>query len=1058
MTIGDKYGNQKDGLFVTHDDVEKRRLDRERAKKLSQETNRRRKALEDKKKLAAEREKRKISLELTKRRQKQSEATEKYQRSQRSSRSDRRPKSAYSRGTPSLDNILQQLRSGSTEINYGNETNSYHGTADSTNNRSKQPDTKMQEQNNALLQQHKLKTKQEFQYEITKNSQQNHANNNETSNTYSGLYDSLDGSAMATTDKWNITSPPMPADGYTNADLMAGSAHLSQQELSNSLSRLFIHNQQYNRANYDMPRAYSKQTFTSNREGQPMKIEDADDDELIFKPHPAQTFERDKSPLKRQPEQLDLIDSLEESGLDSYKGARDSTFDEDSLHGSTTPEITSPLRNEKENSFADHSNTLYNGHRDTADKGREFKSGNVTGNNQKHFKSQDNLDDERWKDDGYYFKSYRPRTAAPSIRNEKPHRNDVTIDVVASAGKPTPTKIQATEIQVVEPWSATHQPVQIARATRIVPRVSQGPRYTTPSAAPPVESEHINNNEALTTEKPKPKDTNQPKSILKKVSKYGPKSPTSATNYTAATIVRQQWVNDIGMTEQKTTLGNQTPPAPPKSVVWHEIQYDDGTSTSILGGVVQQPNATPSTPTTSTKSGGKASTKNKSGKGKAKAAPAKKGGKGSKESGGKKAKFADKNNTSNGNDNLPVSVRKPLTMTNAIHYSIHDKTTPSTPTLSSTTLPRRSKIAWKESENGVTLDNLKSTGSDETPEGKRQPKVEVVTSERTGNHVTIHVVTTESNINNNNNDDDEINLSKTPTDQEINQLWENVRSCIAKRPATSKPTNRTTIENQRYGPNPSARQNGSRTAWSTQPSTISTAQQQPSIVSIDGGMLMHDNTRGFNQYRIAAAQRRRSRRFIRPTSAAVNSTPAGRTNETYNFYMRHQSLLQQRRQKQYTAQPPSYPSDMLPRNYKTYPGVKQSRQLPYPSPKSSARDQQSNSTTAFLMAEALAEQNLSEEEIMQALESIQRKSFEAQKAGKALNPSALSMEEQRLLASLERLNSRLDEIESTVSSNPNYGAFNKTMPLPPKDNSGFNGTRRNQSAKEVRFQRGRDRY
>ena len=45
----------------------------------------------------------------------------------------------------------------------------------------------------------------------------------------------------------------------------------------------------------------------------------------------------------------------------------------------------------------------------------------------------------------------------------------------------------------------------------------------------------------------------------------------------------------------------------------------------------------------------------------------------------------------------------------------------------------------------------------------------------------------------------------------------------------------------------------------------------------------------------------------------------------------------------------------------------------------------------------------------------------------AVNPSALSMEEQRLLASLERLNSRLEEVESTVATNPNVAHYKKSV-------------------------------
>merc|ERR1719320_572589 len=139
--------------YVTQDDVEKRRKERDRARKLSAETNKRRKALEARKKQAAEREQRKISMELSKRRQKQSEATEKYQRAHlspsrtrsssprnTSSRNSspnikRNTRSLSAHGMPSLDNILSQLRSGNTTINYGlpSKTNKYSAIKNTKN-------------------------------------------------------------------------------------------------------------------------------------------------------------------------------------------------------------------------------------------------------------------------------------------------------------------------------------------------------------------------------------------------------------------------------------------------------------------------------------------------------------------------------------------------------------------------------------------------------------------------------------------------------------------------------------------------------------------------------------------------------------------------------------------------------------------------------------------------------------------------------------------------------------------------------------------------------------
>ena len=67
-----------------------------------------------------------------------------------------------------------------------------------------------------------------------------------------------------------------------------------------------------------------------------------------------------------------------------------------------------------------------------------------------------------------------------------------------------------------------------------------------------------------------------------------------------------------------------------------------------------------------------------------------------------------------------------------------------------------------------------------------------------------------------------------------------------------------------------------------------------------------------------------------------------------------------------------------------YPTPKPSYTGPYSSPINSSRGEQpaSDSTTAFLLAETLAEQNMSEEQILRAMDSLQRKSMEAQKHGK----------------------------------------------------------------------------
>jgi len=75
-----RIGGQVYQVNVTQAQVDARNIDRERARQLSRETARRRRALEDRRQQIELREEKKRQAELTKRREKQREATERYQR------------------------------------------------------------------------------------------------------------------------------------------------------------------------------------------------------------------------------------------------------------------------------------------------------------------------------------------------------------------------------------------------------------------------------------------------------------------------------------------------------------------------------------------------------------------------------------------------------------------------------------------------------------------------------------------------------------------------------------------------------------------------------------------------------------------------------------------------------------------------------------------------------------------------------------------------------------------------------------------------------------------
>jgi len=68
----------------------------------------------------------------------------------------------------------------------------------------------------------------------------------------------------------------------------------------------------------------------------------------------------------------------------------------------------------------------------------------------------------------------------------------------------------------------------------------------------------------------------------------------------------------------------------------------------------------------------------------------------------------------------------------------------------------------------------------------------------------------------------------------------------------------------------------------------------------------------------------------------------------------------------------------------SFPSPMQSTFAPLASPSSTggANERVSESTTSFLLAETLAEQNMSEEQIVRAMDSLQRRTRDAQKYGK----------------------------------------------------------------------------
>ncbi|XP_035687747.1 uncharacterized protein LOC118423627 isoform X3 [Branchiostoma floridae] len=257
-----------------------------------------------------------------------------------------------------------------------------------------------------------------------------------------------------------------------------------------------------------------------------------------------------------------------------------------------------------------------------------------------------------------------------------------------------------------------------------------------------------------------------------------------------------------------------------------------------------------------------------------------------------------------------------------------------------------------------------------------------------------------------------LRLDKTPTDDEINWLWDKVRSCL----------------NQR------ADRSGMETA--EQVSTASASKQDPAVtgsrqtaqmsqLTLDGGRLAGSEV---------VPRLRTMPRVGGFSSAAPTAGGRRRTaSENNSASLRRNALLQQRNQQRAnTLQKTPTPSQQQVRftEISQTTGPIPSAQEPGNRTAGPTDSEVTESLAAFLEAEYMSDQPISEAEIAAALDAMQNRQT-GQKA-----PSALSMEERRLLQSLDRLNQRL-KVTETVTQN---AATNMTQkpPLHP-------GTRTNQS-------------
>ncbi|XP_036379265.1 centrosomal protein of 126 kDa [Megalops cyprinoides] len=207
-----------------------------------------------------------------------------------------------------------------------------------------------------------------------------------------------------------------------------------------------------------------------------------------------------------------------------------------------------------------------------------------------------------------------------------------------------------------------------------------------------------------------------------------------------------------------------------------------------------------------------------------------------------------------------------------------------------------------------------------------------------------------------------LNMEQTPTDEEISQLWHGVRSALATKGGDPR----------------------NFASYSCLLSGLSHARANVPQVTNDGSNLISD---------IKAVTRMGG--FFVTTSNGAKS-PVRRKQITDSNGKKHRALLEQRR--------------LAP--------ASGTRRPPVPAQLTRPLLAVSDSTAQFLLAENLAESSATDADILAAMETVQTQRQGMVQHVQHLGPSALSLEEQRLLLSLDRLNHRLQSVQNASAGNP----------------------------------------
>nr|XP_006009485.1 PREDICTED: centrosomal protein of 126 kDa [Latimeria chalumnae] len=228
-----------------------------------------------------------------------------------------------------------------------------------------------------------------------------------------------------------------------------------------------------------------------------------------------------------------------------------------------------------------------------------------------------------------------------------------------------------------------------------------------------------------------------------------------------------------------------------------------------------------------------------------------------------------------------------------------------------------------------------------------------------------------------------LRLDRTPTDEEISLLWQGVRTALSHKESGDAQHNDAHSKNHCI-------------------TYMHPTRPNLSHVTIDGGSLLSD----------AKATSRLNGFFSPPSSVSA----AARRKQMFDT--KYKALLEQRRQiAGFAARKATLAGQNTMHTIQISPFTSSSE--PAQTMSGTSTNKVSESTTQFLLAENLVETSAVEDEILGAMEitQAQKQAFLQHKAQR-LGITALSIEEQRLLQSLEHLNQRLHYVQEAVGTNP----------------------------------------